>query len=274
MSITTQQYDSIVRFLDADMTLEEMEDFEVMLTQYPEMRDQLMFEQQLRDKWAEKPPEVGAAKTLVSHRKSRQLIAIAAVLILGIFGLYLLIRTRLPEPVPVVNTVDSSVYKEPIVKVPAIIPSKDNKAKWDRLFITHFSKDSVIEDSPILLADALIRYENNDYNAILQIDLNSLPIVRGQSDDRQAILQWGHYYKGIAYLITGDAQHAIPHLQWVVRNNEKKEPGLKAQHYLALAYLKAEEPLKAKEQLSLLLSTGLWKGKDSLETKNLFDALP
>ncbi|MFL9485082.1 hypothetical protein ACI6Q2_20020 [Chitinophagaceae bacterium LWZ2-11] len=54
----------------------------------------------------------------------------------------------------------------------------------------------------------------------------------------------------------------------------KKEPSLKAQHYLTFAYLNAEEPLKAKEHLSLLLPTGLWKGKDSLETKNLFDALP
>lgn len=52
MGITTEQYEKIIRFLDAEMEVAEMEAFEKELAANPEMRHQLDFEQSLRDDFA------------------------------------------------------------------------------------------------------------------------------------------------------------------------------------------------------------------------------
>ena len=64
MSLSTAQYEKVIHFLDADMTLEEMNDFEKELKSNPEMQAQLEFEQSVRDSFSLLKKENSTAKVV------------------------------------------------------------------------------------------------------------------------------------------------------------------------------------------------------------------
>ncbi|MFM9908358.1 MAG: tetratricopeptide repeat protein, partial [Chitinophagaceae bacterium] len=68
--------------------------------------------------------------------------------------------------------------------------------------------------------------------------------IRG-TESKQPVLEFGHYYKGIAFLKTNNTKEAILNLQWVQKNSTDKNLQLKAQWYLALAYLKSNNSVEA-----------------------------
>lgn len=248
MNISAQQYNSISRFLDADMTYEEMEAFEEELKQYPDMRAQLVFEQSIRDEWSVRPPSLQntAEPTIKANSKPSiyyKRLWIAAASIVVIIGCYYAVRllktqqqitANKPQPVAPpaqVNTTPTDSNKK--TELP---DAGKSAAVSSQLFVQYFTKDSIPEQYPIILADALERYEDGDMTAILQFNADKLPDTRS-AGDAEAITktkQLANYYKGIALLSVNKAQEALPALL----NTGKNTPlSYKAQWYIALAYL-------------------------------------
>lgn len=87
MAITTEQYEKITRFLDADMDLAEMEAFEKELAANPEMRRQLDFEQSVRNEFAsqELPDVIGMTteEAPVARQMTRKTTRLQKWLVIG-----------------------------------------------------------------------------------------------------------------------------------------------------------------------------------------------
>ncbi len=108
------------------------------------------------------------------------------------------------------------------------------------LFAEYFSKDPVPEGDHPMLAQALTDYTHNNYTTLKRYDLDNLPTLKGGGEDqRQKILELGYYYKGIAFLASGEADSATPAFQWVIDHAVTDSLVWKAQWYEALAELKS-----------------------------------
>lgn len=259
MGITTEQYEKIIRFLDAEMEVAEMEAFEKELAANPEMRHQLDFEQSLRDDFALREITDLADANVPEHnlkipgkRRSMQkwwAIAAAAIVIAGLTFFIKPWQKKGKTPaVAIQQQIDTSQKKGNLPQQVTTVPPKDNDEIIDlkMLFEQYFKKDTVPEAYPIFLAEALIDYESGNYATLQKLNLNDLPQVRGAGDnDRESILQLGHYYKGISYLETGNTEKAIAHFDWVLKNKPDKALQVKATWFLALAYLKENNREKA-----------------------------
>jgi len=296
MSISIEQHEKISHFLDAEMTMAEMEAFEKELSANPEIREQLNFEQALRDGFAvgsikvqelnlqdngpqEKIHKIGAGikeayntkenlpKKINPHHPLWKAVIVrvkwlhiaAAVVVLIIIATFFTIKTKpsaqqtfvkLKDTLSIRN-IDSSitVKSKPIIE-PAKVPD------FALLYKKYFVKDKLPETYPLLLADAFNNYENGDYASIQQLNLNDISEMRGEDklNNRQNILQLGHYYKGIAFLETNNTQQAIINFNWVIKNQPDKSLRVKAQWYLALTYLKEHNGEKATELCSAVMN--------------------
>ncbi len=125
-----------------------------------------------------------------------------------------------------------------------------DSTKLAALFAQYFIKDSVPTQYPKFLTEAFIGYNFGDYLYFKNLDFNDLPEILEtiEGNNRETILQLGHYYKGIAGLMTNDSAQAISNLQWSI-NHGSAEMAFKAKWYLALAYLKNNNSQKCKELL-------------------------
>jgi tetratricopeptide (TPR) repeat protein len=252
MGITTEQYEKIIRFLDAEMEVAEMEAFEKELAANPEMRHQLDFEQSLRDDFALQnltslPGTMASGKV----REMRKWLAIGSAAAIIIALVLFTAPWKKPGPAPGIanqKNIDTAMEKRDQPQTVITAPVKDSSKIIDlaSLFKKYFKKDTVPEAYPIFLAEALIDYESGNYATLQKLNLNDLPQVRGAGDnDRESILQLGHYYKGISYLETGNTEKAIAHFDWVLKNKPDKALQVKATWFLALAYLKENNREKA-----------------------------
>ncbi|MBX3254088.1 MAG: hypothetical protein KF862_08110 [Chitinophagaceae bacterium] len=280
MSITSEQYERIIRFLDADMEPDEMNAFEKELDSHPEMRAQLDFEQSLRDNFAlgnitSLPGTVPAKENPADHTmpgrimSMRKWIAVGAAVITAC--MLFTIFWQKPRKAPVVsdmndtdtpqaalvvtNRPDTNTLQQKsdqvTVNKPETEPAKDNGRMVDLalLFKQYFKKEALPENYPLYLAAALTDYESGNYQTLQQLSLNNLPQTRGANgtDSKENILQLGHYYKGLAFLQTSNTKEAIINLDWVVNNQPGKALKVKAQWHLVLAYLKENNREKAVE---------------------------
>jgi len=290
MNISIKQYEKISHFLDAEMTMAEMEAFEKELSANPEMREQLNFEQALRDGFAvgnikaqernlqnneaqAKIHKIGAdlkqafdnkeysSKKINPHRplwkktigRVTWLHIAAAAVVLIIIATFFIVKpkqsaqqtplVKLNEK-PIIKNIDSSTT---VKSEPNVMPAKD--PDFASLYKKYFVKDQLPETYPMLLADAFSNYERGDYASIQHLNLSDISEVRGEDElnNKQNILQLGHYYKGIAFLETNNTQQAIINFNWVIKNQPGKSLHLKAQWYLTLAYLKENNGTKAAE---------------------------
>lgn len=263
MSLTTEQYKKIIRFLDAGMDAAEMDAFEKELANNPEMRAQLDFEQSLRDDFALRnitslpgfvPANAGAANHAIPGKIAgiRKWLALGAAVITAI--MLVTIFWQKPETKPsaanknIIDTAQKTTNPPPEI---VTTPAKDSSAGIDLalLFKQYFKKDALPEQYPLYLAEAFTDYESGNYTTLQQLDLSNLPQTRSinESDSKENILKWGHYYKGLAFLQTGNTKQAIINLHWVLNNQPDKALRAKAQWYLALAYLKENNKEKAIE---------------------------
>ena len=264
MSLTTEQYEKIIRFLDAEMDAVEMDAFEKELDANPEMRKQLDFEQALRDDFALQDinslPGTAAAKERTATSSApgkvtnmRKWLAIAAAAIATI--LLITIFWQKPEKNPAVtkrNDIDTTQHENnppQAIVTPAPKTVKDSVAVTNlaALFKQYFKKDPAPEEYPLFLAAAFTDYESGKYTTLQQLDLNKLPQTRGagETNSKENILKLGHYYKGLAFLQTNNTKETILNLHWVLNNQHDKALRAKAQWYLALAYLKDNNSEKA-----------------------------
>lgn len=265
MGITSEQYERIIRFLDADMEPDEMEAFEKELTANPSMRSQLDFEQSVRDSLTlanithlpdTVPEDQGqaAVKTGKITRMQKWLAVGAAVvtacMLFIVFRQKPVATTDIADRknIEVMDTVPETVIP-PEVTVTAPVKEDDKGVDLALLFKQYFKKDALPEDYPVFLAEALTDYESGNYATLQKLNLNDLPQTRGAgaTNSKENILQLGHYYKGLAFLQTNNTRDAITNLQWVLNNQPDKLLQAKAQWYLALAYLKENNGEKAAE---------------------------
>ena len=225
MSLTTEQYKKIIRFLDAGMDAAEMDAFEKELAANPEMRAQLDFEQSLRDDFAlrnitnlpatESANETVAGRTVPGKiRGMQKWFAIVAAVITAI--MLVAIFWQKPETKrDVANKNNMDTAEQTTKPAPLVVATqpKDSSAAIDLalLFKQYFKKDALPENYPLFLAEALTDYESGNYTTLQQLDLSNLPQTRSinESDSKENILLLGHYYKGQAFLQTGNTKQAI-----------------------------------------------------------------
>ncbi len=268
MALNQLQYERLMRFLDADMTLEEMEAFEKELAANSEMRQQLTFEQAARESLTkEKNAEpwfnqsnpystngkVHAAPFKPLVQKKWLAFAVAAS-VLVIAATYMLFKNNTASPPLVIHSIDTGATQKTVVPQPVKTQPVDSSILLC-LYKKYFIKDTLPDAHPMLLADALNGYDNGNYTALQKFDLSNLPQTRGSADENQEILQLAHYYKGIAFLETANDTKAIEHLQWMVGKSTDKNYKQKSRWYLALAYLKIGDKANAVEQLKRLTNT-------------------
>lgn len=270
MNISSEQYERIMYFLDADMAVEEMEAFEKELAANPAMREQLDFEVFVRDGFALKKDLITEVNTDFEEKGSRKkqnsihkliakkwyAIAIAASVIT--FVLIVLFYPQKGKPPEIVkhNTTDTShIQNKDTIQLAINKPGDTIKTRnLEKLFTQYFTMDSVPESYPIFLAEALTNYENGDYTTIQQLNLTDLPEVRGE-DNKQTIVELGRYYKGISFLKTGDIKKAIHNLEWVEKNSSIVILKIKTAWYLAMAHLKSGNVSSARRWLEKLTSS-------------------
>ena len=261
MGITTEQYEKIIRFLDAGMEPAEMDEFEKEMAASPEMRYQLDFEQSIRDGFALRnmthlpgiPPANGNAAVPITPGKvtsMRKWLTIPAALIAAclVFALFWQKTTKNPG---IAGKMDTSQKASGRPRLTVVTLPNDSSKVIDLalLFKQHFKKDVLPDRYPLFLAEALMDYESGNYTTLQRLNLSDLPQTRGvnETDSKENILKWGHYFKGLAFLQTDDAREAAINLDWVLNNQPGKALRAKTQWYLALAYLKENEGEKAAE---------------------------
>jgi len=263
MGITTEQYKKIIRFLDAEMGLAEMGEFEKELTSNPDMRNQLDFEQSLRNDFAarnitslpgptsvKESPAARATPGKITGMRIWLAISAAIIIAFMLFTIFWQKPVRTPDVANGKN-MDTTQIKNNPPQVIAAATAKDSSEVIDLplLFKQYFKKDTVPGNYPLYLAEALMDYESGNYKTLQQLNLNDLPQTRssGETDSKENILQLGHYYKGLAFLQTNNTRDAIIHLNWVVANRPDKTLQAKARWHLALIYLKENNRKKAVE---------------------------
>lgn len=131
------------------------------------------------------------------------------------------------------------------------------------------------EEKPLVLTEALIDYENAEYEMLQNFDLNSLPADRGLSssdiNDNQNIKELGHYYKGLSFIETYEDKQAIENLQWVIDSAHNKQLLVKAQWYLALINIKKENSNNAITLLTAVSKNNV--APYNRQAKNLLEML-
>jgi hypothetical protein len=277
MNISTEQYERIIRFLDAGMTLEEMNAFEKELEANPAMRQQLDFEQSVRDSYAlNKDEEAGDYENTIPivrsfNKKKWVAIAIAASVVAALITIFFLQPENKPTPVIVQDKDTTGTKKKDTVQL--VIKKTDDSSKTRStasIYKQYFALDAIPETYPMYLAEALTNYENGNYNSIQKLDLSDIPDLRSNAD-KQVVLETGHYYKGIAFLKTGNTTQGIINLQWVEKKGENTELKSKAAWYLSLGYLKNNQVTEAVGQLKKVVASTYDRYKK--EAENLLIAL-
>jgi hypothetical protein len=279
MDINTEQYERIIHFLDANMTLEEMDAFEKELADNPAMRQQLDFELQARDSFAFNKNKIIDSTTnaipvinINSKRKKWFAIAAAAAVIVAIFSIIFLMPKKVIEKDIVQGNDTNSIKKNDTAAITITQPNDSIKTlTFIKLYQQYFTADAVPETYPMYLAEAFTSYQSGDYTAIQKLNLAAIPEMRG-NESKQPILELGHYYKGIAFLKSSNIKEAIINLQWVQKNSTDDDLKFKAQWYLALAYLNNNNINEATNLLKKIAYKSTYhRYKD--KAKNLLKAL-
>jgi hypothetical protein len=255
MLMNDEQYERIQQFLDASMTLDEMDTFEKELAANPEMRKQLDFEQAVRDGFSFKklledkvqqvtPIEQKTSKFHVNSLYKINWIAVAAAAcILGLVLTNLISNnSNLDKSYTIVKNDTEHLQQNDTISSLAQIKPQDSVSTLKQialLFKEYFTMDTLPENYPIYLAESFSAYNAGDYSYLEKLNLENVPDMRGNDEvnNKQNILQLGHYYKGIALLKKHNTKPAIVNLEWVEQNGNDKNIKLKAQWYKALAYL-------------------------------------
>ena len=290
MKISTEQYERILHFLDADMTLEEMDAFEKELAANPAIRQQLDFEQSIRDGFNLSGQqetvlhnmEVNAKHAFVNPAipeaaKINWLpAAAAAILVMIASWLFIILLNQKSTPSPTANNIDTvQVIKKDSLSVTKNTNSDSLKQMAlisGNIFKKYYHKESVPEEYPIFLAEAFEGYASNNYKALEKLDLEKLPQTRDtkEAQTKETILLLGNFYKGIAALENGRTDYAIKHFTWVIAKSKDAGWKQKGHWYLAMSYLQEGNIKSANEQLNQIEGKDKFgiKAKEILKTIN------
>ena len=131
-------------------------------------------------------------------------------------------------------------------------PNTLTKKKQEALFATNFKPDVTPENKEGPLEDAFDYYDDHNYAGAAEefSSANLNTITRGLDTNPKLTAFYAHYYGGLSYLAEGTATEAITELKNAIAKSPAELFKIKAQWYLALAYLKTGEIKKANELLS------------------------
>lgn len=278
MELTAQQYENIQKYLDGEMSPDDEKVFLDELNMNATLQENLEFEQNLREniesiteknisevdfniekKFNDAPYIKSLIEKAGKGRKSQAIsikswiaIGVAASSIIAVSIIWLLSpdpKTQKTAEIRVDSPIikkDSSLLTKPKNSINNIVPSPPN-INLAELYNKFFKKENVPEEKPVVLAEALMDYENEEYKTLQNLDLNNLPADRGpaESNEKQYIKELGHYFKGLSFIETNEDQQAIKNLQWVIDSANNKQLLVKAQWYLALINIKKGNNNKA-----------------------------
>ena len=206
-------------------------------------------------------------------------VAVAAALT----GIFLMIRLLVPSPknnIPVAqHKINADSTKHIAVPDTAIILTDENKRKEKSppqttqdnvqtaaLYAQAFVPDDAPEDPNGPLDNAFFYYASAQYKkAIAAIDsADSKSATRGNDAFTPLTSFYALYYKALSMMLLNNTAGAIPVLRESVLQSPSDTLKVKAQWYLALAYLKQEKISLAITTLQLLINNaaaGTYKSK-------------
>jgi hypothetical protein len=233
MMITEEEYMKLCKFLDAGMSIEEMNNFEQELNNNPKLREQLNFEQGVREALFNNNDIIELPQTKYSFLATPIFkVAIAASFIGIITTTYFLFKPK--------NSVTITKQNKPS----NIINSKNDTAiNAKELFTSYYKKDNLPNEIPLVLASALSDYKQNQYEKILAFNEDNIPETRGVNDainSKENIKTLVKYYKAIAYIEEVQYNKAIPFLNQILEQHHSIKLRQSAEWYLALSYLNIE----------------------------------
>jgi len=273
MPITTDQYERLMKFLDAQMTVQEMADFDEELRHDPDLRSQLDFEQSVRDAFGQqtglqttgKLIEIPAGNNGWIH--ARPWIAAAAVIIVVMAVVSLWPAPKNTPPTAQGKTADttSRLVNRPAERGDRDLRDSNTIHQAETVFKEFFQRDSIPDQYPVYLAEALIDYEAGDFRTIWNTDADRLPETRGNEPvEASTASSMAHYYKGLAYLETGAVAKAIAELSRVYRRQPGEPLLAKARWYLLMCYVKEND----RRQTLLFAEEVIEKDKDPIRVTN------
>jgi hypothetical protein len=233
---------------------------------YKKLRRQLDFEQEMRNNFASgNGLNLHKTKNVWPKSFKRKIwLATAAAACLACIVTYFLINKTEPNKLIItkIDTLNNKIKDTlQIVKTPIDITST-NSINIDSLYNLFYAKATIPQDYPIFLADAFEKYNNGNYLAFENIDINNLPQLRGDDEDKDKILLYATFYKGIIALEKNNAKQAINKfkqcLTLYINNDFWKQ---KINWYLALAFLKNNEMEKSKATLQLIKESTEYSSK-------------
>jgi hypothetical protein len=209
------------------------------------------------------------------HSKTNYVVAIGAGLLLAaVIGFIVFkVQKSLKSLDTITETVDTTTVKEhhqADTAKPKIIGL--DSVKLTALFEQYFKKDSIPSKYPKFLTEAFIGYNFGDYLYFKGLDFFALPETQEtiEGNNKETILQLGHYYKGIVGIVTNDSTQAKTNLQWSI-GHASYEMSIKAKWFLALTYIKLMQPDKADSLLKSVAASNV-SGYNK-QAKQLLEAL-
>ncbi len=273
MPLSAEQYNRMMRFLDGAMSVEEMDAFEKELNESPEIREQLDFEQSIRNSFSlkeasqlnEPVPDGNFSFEQQDMKKLPALIkwaGLAAAILAVVLFLPFLFRnlqnnsTESKDNLVKQQKIDSppQVSGPAPAPVPAPTTVPPNSELLTQLFKQFYVKEPVPENYPVVLAEAFEDYEAGNYATFKKLSIDELPATRGSSD--ASLLPIAYYFKGLSHLQTGNVGEAIRNLNWVLSEQPDESLQEKAKWYLILCYLKENNHEKSSALCRDLKNTG------------------
>ena len=227
----------IQRFLDKQMTDQEINDFEQELKNNPELYDELLLHNDVDSAIKDLIGENMFLKNLeLAHQSYMESIEKERSYKTPIFNINPKYLIRYAAAAIVLIVLSVGVYY--------MISPKTNTA--DKLYLSYYTPYEVAgtnrsgnEGEESLQMKAMQKFEQKDY-------ASAIKIFEEIKTNGTASLS-SNFYKGIAYLEMNKPNEAIKSLQIVI-NNENNELIADAEWYLGLAYLKANDIANAKKQ--------------------------
>jgi len=229
-----------------------------------------------------------AAKHQVRRLGVRKSVAVAAVTV-GVIalGITLYLANTGPSPGIVANNKKGDRPKNTAAPATAQVQVEKNKADnhedkqtirsdqviREQLYKANFRRDQTPDVDDDLLADALELFNNKEYSKAIEafgdVDVSIVP--RGEAVDTVLRKFYIHYYTAQSYMAINGFTNAIAELKNAL-NQGIDSLQIKAQWYLALAYLKKGE-VKKTDSLLNIVATNNTKPEYKSKAKRLLNDL-
>ncbi len=247
MELDQEQYQKIASFLDGEMSITEMEQFDYELKNNHKLHAQLKFEVSVRDELTLRE-QIVSKKTKTGKLFYLKIASTAAVLAVILWVVYTKKNTKPKLSKPIVqNETNNPIPKDSIDLEKSQGQKKNVEKNIALLFSEYFKKDTVPKSLPIYLAAALEGYAQNDFEELLKLDKDNLPQTRGNKIEETGVTNMIDYYKAIALCQNGEMEIAQKLFLNQITSNSKNS--IDSKWYLALINIKQNNKTAAIQYL-------------------------